>query len=114
MAFKQKFDAATDCPTVPVLWSEGDQDPDWGGTLPGVDLSAGGTWIVRMRMVRPSGVLVKDATIVDAANGVFLFAWDATDLEAGPGQVVIVYLINPSGERQTLTRFKIDVIEVPS
>lgn len=101
---------STDCPTLQIAFTDGDRLPELVGVLKDVDLTG---YTVKMNITRPSGVLVKNAVIVDAAQGQFKFTWDVDDLEHGFGQPVLVRTIDPSGKAQTIANFKLDVKKDP-
>ena len=107
--------AINDCPTYPVVWTEGDRLPEIDGTLEGVDITG---YTITMRLQRPDTaapiVLTKTATIVDAAAGQFRFSWLSTDLVAGQNQLTVIQIANASGLPLTPQRFLIDVLELPA
>lgn len=104
-----------DCPTYPITWTEGDQLPEIGGVLEDTDITG---WTITLTLERPDSavpaVLTKTATIVDAVNGQFNIAWDATDLVAGVNQLAVLRFENAGGLKLTPQRFRIDVLEVPA
>jgi hypothetical protein len=93
-----------------VLYMQGDRLPKIQGAIEDVDLTG---HTVMLHLLRPTTVLVKNATLTDAVNGLFEFAWATGDLVAGVGQEASLRLQNPSGLVQTLGRFLIDVLELP-
>lgn len=102
------------CPTFPHIFSEGDQLPELLGVLKGVDIT---NLTVTLRMDRPApdAVLVKTAQKVDAAQGMFKFVWDPTDLVAGIAQEVTITFTDASNRPLTgPKRFVIDVLELPA
>lgn len=101
---------ATDCPTVDVLFSEGDQLPTLAGCLQ-MNLTG---HTVQMDLQRPTDVLIKTAVLSDPEKGLFEFVWDVGDLQEGIGQIALLRLFNPSAESQSLARFKMDVQKVPA
>lgn len=102
------------CPKFPHVFSEGDQLPELLGVLKGVDLT---NYTVTLRLDRPepAGVLVKIAQMVDAAQGMFKFVWDSTDLVAGIAQEASITFTDASNRPLTgPKRFVLDVLELPA
>lgn len=104
---------ASALPILAVPFTAGDRLPVLVGTVVDTNLTSK---IVRLTLARPEpdGVLVKDATIVDAAQGTFSFAWDAGDIVAGVGQVAVLQLIDDTGLALTLLRFQLDIGGLPT
>ena len=103
--------SAEDHPVFPHTWSVGDILPAIAGVLKGVDITG---WTVELHVDRPTTVLVKAATIVDAAQGQFSVDWIATDLVAGRRQLAVWRMTNASAEPQTPARMFINVEELPA
>lgn len=104
------YNAYMDCPTLQIALTDGDRLPELVGVLEDVDLTG---FTIKMNVTRPSGVLTKTATILDAAQGQFKFAWDVGDLEQGFGQPAVVRAIDSSGKAETIARFRLDVKKDP-
>lgn len=100
------LDAYGSCPTLQILYTEGDRLPEWFGVIEDIDLTG---YTVKLNISRPSGVLTKTASLVDATNGQFKFSFDAGDLEDGVGQECLLRVIDASGRSETLARWRIDV-----
>jgi len=106
-----RYDPFEDCPTFPVLYSDGDDFPLMAGVLRDFDLTG---HTLKLTIQRPTDVLEKVAAVVDAANGVFQFNWSDGDMVHGIGQIAVLQIIeDASGKSQSLARFKFDVRKVP-
>lgn len=101
----------TTLPRLATTFTDGDRLPKLTGVVKNTNLTG---QIVRLSLARPTDILTKDATLTDAPNGAFEFAWAAGDLVAGVGQVALLRLIDGSGLMRTLGLFLIDVQEVPA
>ncbi len=103
--------ATDECPKYPVVWYAGDELPTISGVFKDVDITG---WTIELHLERPTTVLVKAASIVDAAQGQFLISWASTDLVAGKNQLAVLRATNASAEPQTPVRFLIDVEALPA
>ncbi len=111
MSVSEALDSFKACPIFEVLYSEGDELPEMAGVFKNVNLTG---HTVRLKLQRPTDVLTKDATLIDPTNGIFKFAWDATDLVKGFGQLALIQIIDPSTKTASLARFQLDIHEVPA
>lgn len=94
-------------PKLPHAYAEGDQLPAITGFIEETDLTG---YAVTLRLQRPDGsVVVKAGTLVDAASGMFSFAWAAGDLLAGAGQLAEVEFKDGSNQQLTSHKFTVDV-----
>ena len=97
-------------PTVSIVWTEGDTDPDFTGRRKGLDLTG---MTVNLRMTRPSGGnLVKAATILDTdpqANPQWQFEFAASDLVAGLQQLCQIEITDGASFVTTSPDFYVDV-----
>lgn len=102
----------TQAKRYPHVFTAGDRLPNIVGTLEGVDLSG---YTIEFDLEQPNFLVVQKSTatsgvtITDAANGVFVISWLATDLVVGRDQPAQVRFIDPGGLPLTSQDFLITV-----
>lgn len=98
------------CPIFPHRYTEGDQNPPliFVFKQETINLSSKTITVV---LERPNDVLEKTLTVMDEQRA--LLSWDATDLQAGIGQIATLFIENSSNQKTTMTKFVIDVDKRP-
>lgn len=93
------------------LYTAGDQLPELFATYKGVDITG---YVITLYLERPTTLLTKLATFVDAAQGRFKFSWAPTDLVAGLSQRGTIVVTDTSPKNTTIAHFMLDVRAVPT
>lgn len=87
-------------------WTAGDLLPEITCALNGVNITG---YTITLHIARPTTVLVKTATIIDAPTGLFKFAWSSGDLVAGALQLCEIEIVDGSSRPLTSQKFTINV-----
>jgi hypothetical protein len=94
--------------TLKTTFTAGDQLPEIVGQLKGINLT-GYTITLHVQRPAPSTVLIKTATVLDAALGKFKFTWGSGDLVEGSNQLCEIQFVT-GGKPLTSKKFLIDVV----
>ncbi len=102
---------STTLPIFPIKWSAGDKDPGLVLIFEEAELITN-SLTVHACIKRPAPSTTLDKLLTNLTEQKALLTWDKdVDLVAGFGQLITLFTENLAGERVTLTRFTIDVLE---
>ncbi len=68
-------------------------------------------YTLKLIIRRPKGkpILIKTAAITDAANGLFIFSWEPTDMVGGQQQAAEIQMVDPNGRTTTFADIEFNV-----